>query len=464
MLPSQLEMDVDTNGLTEVLTFDERTPKLTGRLDRTAEENRSAAASQPPPTTVRLIDQSAAAHGVAPGLGGPSEQWLWAAASAHHMLFSFAFHIFCQPRRDARMAAAEWRRYRLLAWNPLYWLAWLPTVVAIAVGRWFHAFFGQHNAIDEHETDLEFQAHAARNSVRAQAAQFSQRAGRSLQVRVWWLYFADGAMLLLGVVGLLSPLLTWAEEEMGMCGKPGASSCSVDGAALQMGFDEAVRHRNAAQSGAILRRGPTDALSSRLRWRCATSSATSHSCARCGGATRPSCARSSRAISRSPSCWRRCWSRRCTRRRAGRWRGTRRGSSRSRRRGSGGASSSAGSSSVRALMRAPSHATQPSHCASTLTTTPHTSGVVWYLHLWSHYGPGAADAPSRGPCALLRGLLLAFLAAFVVVALVLVAFRLAACRLARVGDGHGWVPANATNTTALCDGSGSLDEFWRAFA
>ena len=46
MLPSQLEMDVDTNGLTEVLTFDERTPKLTGRLDRTAEENRSAAASQ----------------------------------------------------------------------------------------------------------------------------------------------------------------------------------------------------------------------------------------------------------------------------------------------------------------------------------------------------------------------------------------------------------------------------------
>ena len=115
MLPSQLEMDVDTNGLTEVLTFDERTPKLTGRLDRTAEENRSAAASQPPPTTVRLIDQSAAAHGVAPGLGGPSEQWLWAAASAHHMLFSFAFHIFCMPRRDARMAAAEWRRYRLLA-------------------------------------------------------------------------------------------------------------------------------------------------------------------------------------------------------------------------------------------------------------------------------------------------------------------------------------------------------------
>ena len=165
MLPSQLEMDVDTNGLTEVLTFDERTPKLTGRLDRTAEENRSAAASQPPPTTVRLIDQSAAAHGVAPGLGGPSEQWLWAAASAHHMLFSFAFHIFCcQPQRDARMAAAEWRRYRLLAWNPLYWLAWLPTVVAIAVGRWFHAFFGQHNAIDEHETDLEFQARDARNS------------------------------------------------------------------------------------------------------------------------------------------------------------------------------------------------------------------------------------------------------------------------------------------------------------
>jgi len=89
---------------------------------------------------------------------------------------------------------------------------------------------------------------------------------------------------------------------------------------------------------------------------------------------------------------------------------------------------------------------------------------VWYLHLWSHYGPGAADAPARGMCALLRGLLLAFLAAFVVVALVLVAFRLAACRLARVGDGHGWVPANATNTTALCDGSGSLDEFWRAFA
>ena len=171
MLPSQLEMDVDTNGLTEVLTFDERTPKLTGRLDRTAEENRSAAASQPPPTTVRLIDQSAAAHGVAPGLGGPSERWLWAAASAHHMLFSFAFHIFCQPRRDARMAAAEWRRYRLLAWNPLYWLAWLPTVVAIAVGRWFHAFFGQHNAIDEHETDLEFQARAARNSFRS-AAQF----------------------------------------------------------------------------------------------------------------------------------------------------------------------------------------------------------------------------------------------------------------------------------------------------
>ena len=89
---------------------------------------------------------------------------------------------------------------------------------------------------------------------------------------------------------------------------------------------------------------------------------------------------------------------------------------------------------------------------------------MWYLHLWSHYGPGAADAPPRGMCTLLRGLLLAFLAAFVVVALVLVAFRLAACRLARVGDGHGWVPANATNTTALCDGSGSLDEFWRAFA
>ena len=243
MLPSQLEMDVDTNGLTEVLTFDERTPKLTGRLDRTAEENRSAAASQPPPTTVRLIDQSAAAHGVAPGLGGPSEQWLWAAASAHHMLFSFAFHIFCcQPQRDARMAAAEWRRYRLLAWNPLYWLAWLPTVVAIAVGRWFHAFFGQHNAIDEHETDLEFQARDARNSS-GNAAQFSQRRCCPLQVRVWWLYFADGAMLLLGVVGLLGPLLTWAEEEMGMCGKPGASSCSVDGAALQMGFDEAVRHR-----------------------------------------------------------------------------------------------------------------------------------------------------------------------------------------------------------------------------
>ena len=257
MLPSQLEMDVDTNGLTEVLTFDERTPKLTGRLDRTAEENRSAAASQPPPTTVRLIDQSAAAHGVAPGLGGPSEQWLWAAASAHHMLFSFAFHIFCQPRRDARMAAAEWRQYRLLAWNPLYWAAWLPTVVAIAFGRWFHAFFGQHNAIDEHETDLEFQARAARNSS-ANAAQFSlNAAGRPLQVRVWWLYFADGAMLLLGVVGLLGPLLTWAEEEMGMCGKPGASSCSVDGAALQMGFDEAVRRRKAAQSGAILQRGPT---------------------------------------------------------------------------------------------------------------------------------------------------------------------------------------------------------------
>ena len=89
---------------------------------------------------------------------------------------------------------------------------------------------------------------------------------------------------------------------------------------------------------------------------------------------------------------------------------------------------------------------------------------MWYLHLWSHYGPGAADAPPRGHCALFRGLLLAFLAAFVVVALVLVAFRLAACRLARVGDGDGWVPANATNTTALCDGSGSLDEFWRAFA
>ena len=52
---------------------------------------------------------------------------------------------------------------------------------------------------------------------------------------MWWLYFADGAMLLLGVVGLLSPLLTWAEEEMGMCGKPGASSCSVDGAARLRG-------------------------------------------------------------------------------------------------------------------------------------------------------------------------------------------------------------------------------------
>ena len=77
---------------------------------------------------------------------------------------------------------------------------------------------------------------------------------------MWWLYFADGAMLLLGVVGLLGPLLTWAEEEMGMCGKPGASSCSVDGAALQMGFDEAVRHRKAAQFGAIIRRGPTRSL------------------------------------------------------------------------------------------------------------------------------------------------------------------------------------------------------------
>ena len=51
----------------------------------------------------------------------------------------------------------------------------LPTVVAIAVGRWFHAFFGQHNAIDEHETDLEFQARDATRNSFGNAAQFSQR-------------------------------------------------------------------------------------------------------------------------------------------------------------------------------------------------------------------------------------------------------------------------------------------------
>ena len=239
-----------------------------------------------------------------------------------------------------------------------------------------------------------------------------------------------------------------------MCGKPGASSCSVDGAALQMGFEEAVRRRKAAQFGAILRRGPTRSpLAS-------------------GGAVLPPRQRripARDATARPDPRARIHLGQSRVRPRAGHAAGrvgVRVGEP------SGGVERDEGACVHGDVVLARLHRRLDRRRCERLSVTlrlhsHHHSpppGVVWYLHLWSHYGPGAADAPSRGPCALLRGLLLAFLAAFVVVALVLVAFRLAACRLARVGDGHGWVPANATNTTALCDGSGSLDEFWRAFA
>lgn len=119
-------------------------------------------APQPPSCCQRLVGDTPG------GLGTLRQQWAWAAAESHHMLFTV---MPCVPG-DRLAASKTWRTYkRCVARNPFYWAVWLPTLLLILSGRRLHHFIGQGHALGPPESEIEH------------------------EVRVWWVYPSDAAFV-----------------------------------------------------------------------------------------------------------------------------------------------------------------------------------------------------------------------------------------------------------------------------
>lgn len=102
-------------------------------------------------------------------------------ASANHALYVITCcDAKCRQRAasfDAASESVRWREYAAaVVWNPLYWLTFASTVPLLVIGRRFHAIFGQHLPLSDHESLVEH------------------------EIRVWWIYPSDAAFL--GGLGL----------------------------------------------------------------------------------------------------------------------------------------------------------------------------------------------------------------------------------------------------------------------
>ena len=90
----------------------------------------------------------------------------WAADASDEMIF----HWLCTAAFNDR-GLDHARSTCVVRWNPLYWVAFLVTVLSLFVGREFHILLDQGNAVNAHEQRQEY------------------------EVRVHWVYCTTGAML-----------------------------------------------------------------------------------------------------------------------------------------------------------------------------------------------------------------------------------------------------------------------------
>ena len=86
------------------------------------------------------------------GIGNVSQQWAYAAAESHAMIFSF----FVSRRYNFDDASKQWRSHKwLIVRNPFYWLVWYPTALLIALGRRIHYIARQHGPVRNVESLIE---------------------------------------------------------------------------------------------------------------------------------------------------------------------------------------------------------------------------------------------------------------------------------------------------------------------
>ena len=95
-------------------------------------------------------------------------RWQWAADASDEMLF----HWLCTSEFNKRCAEPGYAHSRcIVRWNPLYWGAFIVTVLSLFAGREFHICLGQGEKVNPKETRQEY------------------------EVRVHWVYCTSGAMI-----------------------------------------------------------------------------------------------------------------------------------------------------------------------------------------------------------------------------------------------------------------------------
>ena len=61
----------------------------------------------------------------------------WACEEVHSMIFVWMCPAsFQSKQREEQLSSC------VVAWNPFYWMGFVPTVAALVIGRLFHSFFG----------------------------------------------------------------------------------------------------------------------------------------------------------------------------------------------------------------------------------------------------------------------------------------------------------------------------------
>ena len=126
------------------------------------------------------------------GVGGFAAQWNWAASETHYMFFDWTCRICRMRGVDSLACSRDWRAYSwTVVRNPVYWVFWIPTAIAVLLGRRMHQCVNQHGTLSEHETHAEH------------------------EIRCWWAYPSDAAFAAGLLLLALDIVLYSAQGELG---------------------------------------------------------------------------------------------------------------------------------------------------------------------------------------------------------------------------------------------------------